>query len=1428
MKRSILIILSCLYAFTLSAIEGLRFESITNKNGLSHNTVRCIMQDSRGFMWFSTINGLNRYDGYKFVNMHPEYGTPSLTENNIRRTVEDPNGRIWIHTTSWVVNCYDTHTESFVDYLGKNEVRSYKKIEVMPDGDVWLCGTDNGACHVQNINGDTSSNLYDINTMGTNVVHFVLEDSSKKIWLGTDKGLVQIINNVPKFSNTGDRTYNFTSAVELKDSIYFFANDDRILIFDKSKQIFLPEIQIPQGKKRVINQTAALDDSKILIAGKQTTQIFDASSSKFINSSSFFNGETLKETNILTDNKGNHWVYNKSGNIWRYKKEIQQFEKFNLIPRSILPVIDLERYDIYCDSRGIAWITTFGNGLFTIEDNGQINHFTTANSGLKANYLLSISEDRTGNIWIGTEYTGIAKVSLTRYNNQVFFPDPNKTGDSDRIIRSLYEDEENGDIWMGTKAGDLYVLDKELKRKQTYTLPKGIPYCITTDSIGNKWIGTKGNGLIIIPKGKTSLNNSLSYSLIDNNDTGADNIYTILRDQKGRMWIGTFGEGLFLCEQADRKLHTTHFPHISNKQKQIRCMIQDHSGKIWVGGENGIVVFEPDSLLKSNISFDWYHFDKNNPQSLNNNIVKALFEDSEQRIWIGTSGGGLSLVTKNKQDDSVNFTHYTSEEGLSNNVVQAILEDNKQNLWISTESGISKFNSKELHFENYNFLDTWESDLFCESSSFKKKNGELLFGSYNGMYVFNPELFDNQQPVLPVIITGLHINGIPVTPNSSDSPLIQSIIKTQSIKLKHRQNSFSVEFSTLNFQNLYSNRYTYILENYDKDWNPITQYNVATYKNIPAGNYTFKVKSRNSLGNWDDLETELSITIVPPFYKSTEAFILYFILSILITFFTIRLIIKMNKLHNEVEVEKQLTEYRLRFFTNISHEFRTPLTIIQGCIEGINSIKSTPPALRKYIKTLDKSSSKLMRLIDQLLEFRKMQNEKMELRLEHTEVVNHLRNIYDMFTETAERKKINFSFSSDEESKVILLDKGKIEKVLFNLLSNAFKHTPEEGSIAVSLTFNHTPSYLEVSVSDSGIGIPPEKRDQLFIRFKQINYSSSGIGIGLHLTSELVNLHKGKIEYSDSKWEGACFTVSIPTVSDVYDPKDIVDSHSTIPVQLTPKDNEIQEGAEETDTEKQQSNNKYKILIIEDDEEISLFLEDQLQGFFSIVTASNGLIGLEKAIQEQPSLVVCDVMMPEMDGFEVTRRLKGDFESSHIPIILLTAHSSMEHKLEGINAGADAYITKPFSTKYLISRIIKLIEQREKLQHKFAHEPSLIQTTICTTDKDNAFIEKIHVIIEEHLDDSEFSIDDFAQAAHMGRTLFYKKIKGITNYSPNEYLRIVRLKKAAELLKATDFNISEIAYKVGFNDPFYFSKCFKEQFGMRPTQFRNKNIDKTD
>lgn len=1415
-KRILLTIFSLL-SMILYGNEEILIEHIDIKDGLSHNTVRHIIEDQQGLIWIASINGLNRFDGYSFSSFFPEFTTLSLSESNIRMMQEDSHTYLWIQTSSRYFNCYNLSNESFVDYTGDGEARQYRGIMEASNGDIWLWGTEQGLCHVSHHDSGLTGTLYDRSNIGTDVISFILEDDEGIIWAGTDKGLFRYSEGMFHRLSEKISRYQFHSAFKTDEYLCFLTGNAEILIYDLLNRHFLPVInyasQFPGFR---IHETEKIDEERIIITGNNSTLIFDLPSLQVFNSNTLTEGEIISEGNIIRDNNNKPWIYNKSGYVWHYDRERNLFNKYLLIPDPVLSFIDHERYCIFTDSRKITWISTYGNGLFAINKNGEINHYTLSNSDLRTNYLLYVTEDHTGNIWVGTENAGIAKLSFAQQESAKLIPENLRTHSQEQSIRSLYEDRE-GNIWAGTKNGDIFLFDDNWNRKDLFTgKQKGI-YTIQADLKGNIWMGTKGDGLRIIPVNDLS-GKSFSYLLSDDMNAGENSIYSILCDTKGRMWIGTFGNGLFLCEWENGVLHRQRFHQISKTQRQIRSLLQDKEGRIWSGGENGVVIFHPDSLIMEGSSYDWYFFDKNDPQSLNNNIIKTLYEDHQGRVWLGTAGGGVNLAIKYSPAERYQFAHYTTENGLTNNIIQALLEDHNGNLWISTESGLSKFDTERLFFENYNFTDRWESDYFSESVALKRKNGELLFGSYSGVYVIDPDVFKKKTDPLSTLITDLSINGVKVSPHSQDTPLSASISTTSHLLLRYNQNSFALAFSSLNYQEISSSRYTFILENYDNEWNPITQHNVATYKNVPPGKYSFRVKSVSN--TMDNPETVLEIIINPPFWRSNEAVFLYLITGLLLLYLTVVTLMKMNRLNNEIIIEKKMTAHRLQFFTNISHEFRTPLTLIRGSIESIYE-QQLSPILKKQVDILSKSSDKLMRLIDQLLAFRKLQYEELGLRTERTDIIHFLREIYAIFTEMADKKEIQYDFRTTADSKLIITDKGKIEMIIFNLLSNAFKHTPLKGKIRMEITFDESKELCEITVSDSGPGIPSEKRELLFQRFKQINYTPTGIGIGLHLSAELARVLNGRINYRDSEWSGASFTLTIPIyleASEITVKEDDVDATQNIDQTDTLEAITFTE----TDTVQKTTGTKHKILVIEDDEEIRTFLEDKLTDYFDLSSASNGLLGLEKAIESPPDLIVCDVMMPEMNGFEVTRTIKADFETSHIPIILLTAFSSPEHQLEGIDAGADAYIIKPFSILYLIARIRKLIEQRQKLQYKFAHEPGMAGTIqLQTSEKDRLFIEKIHKVMMEHLRDTEFSVDNFAKEINMGRTLFYKKIKGITNYSPNEYFRIIRLKKATELLINSEMNVAEIAYEVGFNDPDYFSKSFKKQFGVTPTQFRN-------
>lgn len=533
------------------------------------------------------------------------------------------------------------------------------------------------------------------------------------------------------------------------------------------------------------------------------------------------------------------------------------------------------------------------------------------------------------------------------------------------------------------------------------------------------------------------------------------------------------------------------------------------------------------------------------------------------------------------------------------------------------------------------------------------------------------------------------------------------------------------------------------------------------------------------------------------------------------------LIRNFNNLRNRIQVETQLTEYKLMFFTNISHEFRTPLTMIQGALEKIESLNKIPKEMVYPIQLMNKSTNRMLRLINQLLEFRKMQNNKLSLMLEETDVMVFFYDIYRSFKETADDKQIDFHFAPSTSSYKMFVDQSKLDKIVYNLLSNALKYTPKGGKVVFAIIVNEEVGKLFISVSDNGVGIPKEKQGELFSRFMQSGFSHNSVGIGLHLTYELVNVHKGSISFDENEGGGSVFTVILPLDSSVYGKNDFLVSS------ILQEESFVHEQCDTYLTVNHDSVtpdplNKKRILIIEDDGDVRKFLETELGIYFEIISEPDGLSGLQKAQSFEVDLIICDVLMPGMNGFDVTRKLKRDFETSHIPIILLTAMSTSENKLEGVESGADAYITKPFSSRLLLARIFQLIEQREKLKRKFSNDPAMTSQALCSTELDRKFGEKLQTILEKQLDNPEFTIEDFASAVGVSRAAFFRKVKGVTGYTPNEYMRILRMKRAMELLQEGIYNVSEIAYKVGMNDPLYFSKCFKSHFGAPPSAYLHK------
>lgn len=1417
MKNALLIF--AFLSFYLSSVHAsveIRSNKLTTGDGLANNSIRYMFQDSKGFMWMGTVNGLSYYDGNSFVSIYPDPNLPvSLADPRIRNMEEDSNGFLWIATLSSLYSCYDLKHGRFVDFTGCGEYKqSYSKKIIASDQSIWLWDNNNGCRRVIYQDGQFSSQAYkkELGNLSSDEVLFVYEsnDSPGHVWIGTRQGLWKYHEGKLEAMDTQGESWE-----------HIFSYDQYTCIITGKKEIYRHSLSNNRLEK--IASLTELGDTGVITGSLRLQHqwvMFTATGSYILDPVTGklrrFSRLNIKNGNVTRDNKGNAWVHNYTGNVWYVNTSTGDIKPFQFLSPEHLGYIDVERYSIIHDSRDIIWITTYGNGLFAYDLNtGGLQHFTfevSHSSHINSNYLQYIIEDRSGGIWVSSEFSGLSHLEILNKGTLRIYPNGEDASDRSNTIRMLLRGK-NGNVYMANRMGTLYEYDAGLKNilhKEKFTHNV---YSMCEDNEGQLWLGMRGIGLRVGPD-QWYRHNSKDLGSLSN-----DNVYLIYRDRKGRMWIGTFGGGLNLAVKTGNGYQFKHFFQDSYGEKRVRVIQEDRNGMMWVGTNNGIYIFHPDSLIHSPKNYILYnHVNETFPS----NEIRCLVNDHEGNMWIGTTGTGFAICNPGDDYQHLTFDCYSMKDGLPNGVIQSIVEDQDHKMWIATEYGISRFTPATKQIENYYFSSYTLGNVYSENTACINTDGRLLFGTNYGLVALDTHKVENMEKPVSTVFTGLHINGTHMLPGMEDSPLDETMSYTRELKLKHYQNSFVIAFSTFNFLSGAS-KYSYRMPPYDSEWSIPSAQNLATYRNLPPGKYQLQVKACNVAGMWGE-ESTLEIIIAPPFWQTTWAYLIYLILIGIAGYFSFHIIRNFNRLRNRIAIEKQLTEYKLEFFTNISHEFRTPLTLIQGALNKLVNIENPPKEMQRPLRTMDKSTRRMLRLINQLLEFRKMQKSKLALSLEETDVIAFLYEIFLSFKDTSESKHMDFSFEPSQPSYKMYIDKGNLDKVTYNLLSNAFKYTPSNGKIIFKVDILKDKQQLRIQVIDNGIGIPKEKRSELFKRFMQSSFSHSSVGVGLHLTHELVNVHKGSISYEDNEGGGSVFTVILPTNSEIYQEKDFL-----VPNQLLIEEEEQhakefirEEKPEDTFQPPVDPLNKRKVLIIEDDTDIREFLKEEVGVYFEVEVAADGTSGFEKASTYDADLIICDVLMPGMNGFEVTRKLKNEFTTSHIPIILLTALDIEEKYQEGIESGADAYITKPFNVSLLLARIFKLIELRDKLRQKYSNEPGLAHSIICTNDKDQKFSTKLNEVLNEHMTDTEFSVNDFAGIMGLGRTVFYKKVRGVTGYSPYEYLRVMRLKKAAEMLLTEDLTIAEVAYSVGINDPFYFSKCFKSQFGVSPSAYRKK------
>ena len=951
-------------------------------------------------------------------------------------------------------------------------------------------------------------------------------------------------------------------------------------------------------------------------------------------------------------------------------------------------------------------------------------------------------------------------------------------------------------------------------------------------------------------------------------------IFAIMEDNLGNIWTGNWNYGL---NRLDKRTGTfKNFRHNEANPNSLSfdaifSIYQDKDRNIWVGTKGGgLNKFVDPNANPEEAKFKIYKNDPNNPFSISHNDVYCIYQDKSGILWVGT-GGGLNkviYVIKNNRPE-LTFKSYLEKDGLPNGVIYGILEDSNENLWLSTNNGISKFNPLTEKFINFDINDGLQANEFHQNASIMDSKGRMYFGGINGINVFIPDSIKTNPFQPQVVITNIKIMGKNAETGKEINGRVilkNSITETDEIQLTFRDKEITIEFAALHFAVPKKNKYKYRLIGFNDQWQEVSsQTRSVTYTNLDYGHYVFNVKASNNDGKWNETPTSLNLNVLPPPWKTIWAYAFYFILIILLLLIFRKYSLIGVKEKNRLQIEHlertkldELSKLKIQFFTNMSHELRTPLTLINSPLEDLLSYKKTDNYVRQQLNLMHRNISRLLQMVNQLLDFRKIDSGQLKFKVSEINLIDLINDIYISFSQHAKIRNINFHFMHQDEKIQLWVDKEKITTLIYNILSNAFKFSPDKSSIVIEISVAETSKsfinplryffikrtnkfteYAEILIRDNGIGIDKVHIEKIFDRFYQVseneNQKFEGSGIGLAIAREYVKMHGGSIEVDSMAGRGSTFKVLLPLGKKHLDHTKIVfidqpDVSNTIDkllqsIEKTSKE-EVKIQVEKTDEHSQIDLKKPLVLIIEDNVEMLEYLSLKLIHKYKTLKATNGVIGFAIAIEKNPDLIIADLMMPEMDGIELCKRIRIDINTSHIPIIILTAISTEESIIEGLETGADAYISKPFNIEILKAQIKTLLDSRQKMRLNFSRQLILEPKAVAITSTDERFLQKLMDVVEQNISDVNLGIKELTLAMGMSHSVIFRKTKSLTGLNVVEFIRNIRLKKAELILKNNKMRIAEVSYMVGFSDPKYFSKCFIKEFGITPSEHSNNSEER--
>ena len=1349
--------------------ENYQFQSIQEAS--SQRAISSINQDQNGFIWVGTNGaGLYRYDGvHYYVYEYNAKANSTINSNLIFATYVDSKNKLWV-------------------------------------------GTDEGLClYNRDLDNFTKINIQDVVAKGYSepiTVKTINEDRQGNLILGT-YGFGAFKLNTKTFQ------------VSLIQSSLLRRSSLRVNCSAKNKQ-----------------GTIFLGTGFGLLAIDSNGAVSQVYKDKFKKEPIDFEIESL-----VVDNFGFLWAGTTNQGVLKIRTDADnyQYENFLISKNKILAIIQSKNDDIVCG--------TENDGLLIVNQKGQVVkqylHSKYNTFGLKTNSIWSLFQDKEKRLWLGYYNKGLGV--FAKQNNKFKAVESllnNENSLQTSSVTAVVRDK-GGKILIGTEGGGIDIYDPATK-KITHVNNKNQDYysglnsediqTIFLDSKQNIWVGSWSGGIYFLKNGTKRF---INYNTANTSGLKSNRIFSFSEDATGRIWIGTFIKGLHYYDPAQNTfVHCDTKPFVAHSLdvSYIRKVFVDSDNEVWVGTILGLYKVQVKKSNSFKVSSMRDAMFKNMTKHNSIQTILSVYESNDKTIWIGTDGGGL--FSYNKKTNT--FSNYNDFPGFKERSVRAIISDNSGCLWVSGGLGLTKIDFKNKKSTNFTKDDGLIVNEFNYNAVFKDGNGQLYFGSYEGMNYFNPNQIKKTDKSPSLYLSDFKIFNKSVDPNDEASPLAKVISQTKEVVLNDTQSVFSIEYVGINYNFLKKNQYAYYLKGFEKEWNYVGSNRVATYTNLAPGDYVFKVKAANADGSWSKTPLELKIKILPPWWKTIWAYLIY-------TSILIGIIIYLNKIYQNrfkakqtIVFEKQktlqlekLNNKKLQFFTNISHEFRTPLTLIINPLEDLLQTKKLSPEIHSKLVTIHKSSDRLSRLINELMDFNKFQFNKVFLQVKKIELVAFIEEVISYFDEEARVRNITIEFHPSVERLVDWLDPKMIEKVIFNIISNAFKFTPDDGFIRIGMEKMEPENALvidgekvptfSITIKDTGSGIQKKDLNRIFDRFYQVNslnkvyYGSTGIG--LEVVKEFVELHKGKISVESQVGEGTQFTIRFPLGNSFYTDAEILDETYVIEKQQSKKILEPIEIDEDDAIEQIENEEKiekvYTVLIVEDNAELRNYLKQELSKTYKVLVALNGKKGYEMAIQKLPDLIVTDVIMPVMDGLQLCKKIKGDLKTSHIPLLMLSAKAMIKDRLEGIDSGADLYLSKPFKMEILKSSLAQLITSRQIMFKKF-YSGITKDGKEKTTSLDNEFIQRTLQFITENLSDSLLSVESLSSKLFLSRSQLYRKIKTLTGVSVNEFIRNVRLEKAKEIMSNGYSSVSEVSYTVGFTSPSYFTKCYKLKYGEFP------------